>query len=90
MNNKNQLGSYTLALGKVLLASVGLWAMGHDVAHAQTTNVQPQAEVRVAVDPDIINPAKLKDNTLEIAQRRGVRRHTILHRWRHRSADNQH
>ncbi|MEO0866877.1 MAG: hypothetical protein AAFY17_00235 [Cyanobacteria bacterium J06642_11] len=76
MNNKNQLGRHAVTLGKALAVGVGLLAVTHDVVRAENLSDQTssdQTSVRVALDPDVINPAKLKGNTLELAQSRGVR-----------------
>ncbi|MBX2862332.1 MAG: hypothetical protein KTR27_02155 [Leptolyngbyaceae cyanobacterium MAG.088] len=71
MTIANQLRCHTLTLCKALAISVGLLAATHDVVNANS--LPTQADFDVALDSDVIDPAKLKGNTLEIVQRRGRR-----------------
>lgn len=72
MDNKNWFGHHTAACFRALVVSLGLLVATDAVAQAQTSSLEIPAEAYVALDSDVVNPAKLKANTIEIAQRRGT------------------
>ncbi|MEM6255239.1 MAG: hypothetical protein AAF821_20180 [Cyanobacteria bacterium P01_D01_bin.156] len=66
MTIKNQLRHDTAKLCKAISISLGLLMTSHMAVQAQT-------ETYVGLNNDVINPAKLKDTTPQLAQERGVR-----------------
>ncbi|MBT9312134.1 hypothetical protein [Leptothoe kymatousa] len=65
-----RLRRHASTLCKALVIGIGLAAVNNEIAQAQTQSVQTQT---IALDSEVINPAKLKETPLELAQRRGRR-----------------